>query len=169
MTDKVKKRLALLLDKKYRLSRSDSTSNYTDALNGCKSLSERAGKLFAYTLGEEKPLFHGDDDDFGFNRYNGKLCEDESKIGHMYQFGNIIIDYATYLKKGLRGIRYTSTPSLVCSPQQTTETLSPAAKSSLMTLSTHTPFADRVGGSSSNKNKKCFIFSSLLKILRYRF
>lgn len=105
MTDKVKKRLALLLDKKYRLSRSDSTSNYTDALNDCKSLYERAGKLFAYTLSEEKPLFHGDDDDFGFNRYNAKLCEDESKIGHMYQFGNIIIDYATYLKKGLRGIR----------------------------------------------------------------
>ena len=104
MNDRVQKRLDLLLNKEYRKSRACSTSNYTEELDKISSPYARSARLFELTLKEEQPLFHGEDDAFGFNRYNARLCVDDSPYGSEWQFGNIIIDYERYLKGGFKGI-----------------------------------------------------------------
>ena len=64
------------------------------------SIEERRFLLFQRAIREEKPVFYLNDI-FGFNRYRRYLPD----AGFNFGFGNITLDFATYLKKGFAGVK----------------------------------------------------------------
>ncbi len=105
MTERVRKRLEYLLDKEYRKVRVEGGEDITEMLNKFSSM-ERPAKRLIYALEKEQPVFHGEDDIFGFNRYNEKFPKDATIwLGDFVEpFGNATVDYETVLEKGLNGI-----------------------------------------------------------------
>ena len=105
MTDRVKKRLEFLLDKNYRKVRVKGGDDITEMLDKFSAM-DRPAQRFIYALEKEKPVFHGEDDIFGFNRYNENFPKDRTIwLGDFVEpFGNATVDYETVLEKGLDGI-----------------------------------------------------------------
>ena len=98
MTDLVKRQLKLLNDRAYRARRvapdlppekaEEQWDKYTESGDAAR---------FAYAAScEKEAVFHGEDL-FGFNRY----CTAALEHG---RFGNVVVDYAGILSKGLCGI-----------------------------------------------------------------
>lgn len=105
MTDRVKARLELLNQREYRRARVAGGENITSLLDKFSPM-ERAAHRLIYALEREKPLFHGADDIFGFNRYCAAFPKDDTLwLGDFVEpFGNATVDYETVLEKGLDGI-----------------------------------------------------------------
>ena len=99
MTEKVKESLAFLLDRSYRENR-DQTEIDMRAETENLSLDERRVLIFQRAMQEEKPVFYPNDI-FGFNRYRRYL----PNAGFWCGFGNLTLDFATYLQKGFAGIK----------------------------------------------------------------
>ena len=97
MTERVKKQLDLLCTREYRKRRIHADTDPAEASHRYGASCVEQARRFAYAMSWEKePVFHGDDL-FGFNRY----CYEAVSGG---RFGNVIIDYATVLERGLCGI-----------------------------------------------------------------
>ena len=98
MTELVKRQLKLLNDREYRKGRVNPDLPPEEAELLWDKYTE-AGDVarFAYAVAcEKKAVFHGEDL-FGFNRYcTGALAQG--------RFGNVVVDYAGILSKGLCGI-----------------------------------------------------------------
>lgn len=101
MTERVKRRLAYLQAREYRRLR--STEPATDITSQCEGLHPSWIKIRSLEQAEreEKPLFLGEDDVFGFNQYRAHLPK-VREAG--WVFGNNCIDYASFLQSGLNGI-----------------------------------------------------------------
>lgn len=98
MTERVKRQLALLNDRAYRARRHDAPVDPKEVEERWDRHTEAgAAARFVYAAScEKEAVFHGEDL-FGFNRY----CR---KAVHNGRFGNVVIDYAGVLTKGLCGI-----------------------------------------------------------------
>lgn len=98
MTERVKRQLAILNAREYRLRRVDPpiSREEADARFPAHTCASEAAR-FAYAAScEREAVFYGEDL-FGFNRYcKGALLAT--------RFGNVVIDYKTVLRGGLLGI-----------------------------------------------------------------
>lgn len=104
MTERVKKMLDFMLKREFRKNRNEGGEDVTGKIQNFPPMM-RSAKLFEYALLAEKPVFYGECDIFGFNFYNSRLPVD-SVYGNTekWRFGNVVIDYAAVLSKGLDGI-----------------------------------------------------------------
>lgn len=105
MTERVRKMLEFMLGREFRKKRKAGGEDVTEKIKGYAPMM-RSAKLFEYALSAEQPVFYGDCDLFGFNRYNQTPPIDEVYGDpHHWRFGNVVIDYAAVLANGLNGIR----------------------------------------------------------------
>ena len=105
MNKRVQDRLNYINSKEYHKYRVSEPFDVTDILKDASPMMETT-KLFTLACDREEPLLIGDDI-FGFNRYHTELPHDEhvDKIKDAIRFsGNMIIDYASFLKGGINGI-----------------------------------------------------------------
>ena len=100
MTELVKQQLQILKDKDYRKSRIVGEKLRETYKNFDNTDIVENAKRFAFFMDAQEPLFHGDGDYIGFNRYARKTMV--ALWGD--HFGNLTIDYPMIFSGGLCGI-----------------------------------------------------------------
>lgn len=106
MRKRVEDRLSYINSKEHQTLRVQEPYDVTELLKDASPMLETT-KLFTLGCDREEALLIGDDI-FGFNRYHACLPIDkhQDKIKGAIRFsGNMIIDYATFLKGGINGYR----------------------------------------------------------------
>lgn len=106
MNSRVQERLNYINSKEYHKYRKSSPLDVTETLKDASPMMETT-MLFKLAIDREEPLLFGDDI-FGFNRCYIEYPYDEhvDKIPGAIRFsGNMIIDYASFLKGGINGLR----------------------------------------------------------------
>ncbi len=97
MTERVTERLAFLRARSYRDTRGDSLPTLPLPPDECPDAALSA-RLFAAACDAEQPVFYGEDF-FGFNRFQKRT------VRGLGGFGNITVDFESYLAEGLSGVR----------------------------------------------------------------
>ena len=103
MRKNVQQRLELLREKEYVQLRSDENYNDLEINENAVAEIEITAMRFLNALASEKPVFIGDDDIFGFNRYKKRVAKINGRTRLAY--GNICPSYEAFLQGGLRGVR----------------------------------------------------------------
>lgn len=103
MNKRVKERLLLLKSKEYQNLRNDDY-NMGLTIDDIENSEIKINALrFIKNVENEKPIFIGEDDIFGFNRYKKFLTVVNNKAYVL--FGNFCPDYESFLNSGINGIK----------------------------------------------------------------
>lgn len=101
MTEKVRAQLELFLSKDYRQSRSTAPALDLESKNKDLPLITARAERFLTAAKNEIPVFHGEYDRFGFNRYQTYLPKDD----RLALLSNMTVDYESFLAQGINGLK----------------------------------------------------------------